>query len=364
MSRYDVAAYLWPSFHHEPRMAHIWTEGDGEWQTVRNARPKFDGHRQPRRPLWGYLDEADPQVMAREIELALQYGVNVFIMDWYWYDDQPFLERCLNDGLLPALPGTGMKFYIMWANHDATAAWDPRTDDRTLYWPGAVDRAVFERVADRLIDRYFGHDAYYRIDDKPVFCLYHLPTFIDGLGGVDAARDALDWMRDRARQAGLPGLHLQNTLIEGVPKEILDRCPELSVGPREAVKRLGFDSVTRYQWCHCARAVGDYLPWAEQATADWEDLAREFPMFFPHVSIGWDNNPRFVQQHGLITGETPERFSDYLRKAKAFLDARPDLPPLVTVNSWNEWTESSYLLPDEEHGLAYLEAVKSVFGNA
>ena len=51
MSRYDIAAYVWPSFQHEPRMAHVWTEGDGEWQTVRNARPKFDGHNQPRVPL-------------------------------------------------------------------------------------------------------------------------------------------------------------------------------------------------------------------------------------------------------------------------------------------------------------------------
>ena len=34
---------------------------------------------------------------------------------------------------------------------------------------------------------------------------------------------------------------------------------------------------------------------------------------------------------------------------------------LVTINSWNEWTETSYLQPDNLYGYGYLEAVKEVF---
>ena len=39
----------------------------------------------------------------------------------------------------------------------------------------------------------------------------------------------------------------------------------------------------------------------------------------------------------------------------------PGQPPLITINSWNEWTESSYLEPDDLYGYGYLEAVKRVF---
>lgn len=38
------------------------------------------------------------------------------------------------------------------------------------------------------------------------------------------------------------------------------------------------------------------------------------------------------------------------------------MPKLITVNSWNEWTEGSYLEPDTVNGFGYLEAVRRVFG--
>ena len=33
--------------------------------------------------------------MEMPIEAAVRHGVNVFIYDWYWYDNRPFLENCL-----------------------------------------------------------------------------------------------------------------------------------------------------------------------------------------------------------------------------------------------------------------------------
>ncbi|MBQ8689856.1 MAG: hypothetical protein IJ515_05795 [Clostridia bacterium] len=40
--------------------------------------------------------------MEMEINCAYNHGINVFIYDWYWYDNRPFLENCLNDGYLKA----------------------------------------------------------------------------------------------------------------------------------------------------------------------------------------------------------------------------------------------------------------------
>ncbi|WP_449436284.1 glycoside hydrolase family 99-like domain-containing protein [Pedobacter steynii] len=87
------------------------------------AQPKEKGHAQPKVPLWGYLDEANPKDMDKKITAAVDYGVNTFIFDWYWYEGKPFLEDCINEGFLKANKGR-MKFYLMWANHDATTYWE------------------------------------------------------------------------------------------------------------------------------------------------------------------------------------------------------------------------------------------------
>ncbi|MFE5321560.1 glycoside hydrolase family 99-like domain-containing protein [Paenibacillus sp. NPDC056579] len=43
------------------------------------------------------------------------------------------------------------------------------------------------------------------------------------------------------------------------------------------------------------------------------------------------------------------------------MDAHPAQPPLITIKSWNEWTETSYLQPDDLYGCRYLEELKKVF---
>ncbi len=123
---YDVAAYYWPAYHDEERWRPFFEGTEGEWEIIRNATPKYAGHNQPRKPLWGYEDESKPEVMEKKIDAAVSHGVNVFVFDWYWYEGKPFLEKCINEGFLKAKNKDKIKFYIMWANHAATTLWDKR----------------------------------------------------------------------------------------------------------------------------------------------------------------------------------------------------------------------------------------------
>ncbi|MBQ7565644.1 MAG: glycoside hydrolase family 99-like domain-containing protein [Oscillospiraceae bacterium] len=371
MKHYDVGAYIWPAYTgDELRSRMFWPKGMGEWETVQEAKPKYEGHQWPRRPLWGYVNEADPAVMEMEIAQATRHGVNVFIYDWYWFDRRPFLECCLNDGFLKAANNKEMQFYLMWANHDANHLWDRRLSGsecgRTTIWTGRVNRIDFEEMAERLVDKYFGLDNYYRIDGKPVFMIYDLGNFIAGLGGEQAAIDAIAWLRALAVKKGFPGLHLQTRVRSA--HRIKKSADGLASGGIEAyppvVRALGIDSVTHYGFGDMAMPQGDYLTILEEVACEYAKMEQDYDAaYFPQVACGWDNNPRFPDtlRPRIITNNTPENFEKALRLAKTYVDEHPLPAPLITINAWNEWTETSYLQPDDLYGYGYLDAVKKVF---
>src|SRR5690606_24554411 len=114
----QVACYYFPNYHPDPRNEAAHGPGWTEWELVRRAEPRFLGHRQPRTPAWGEEDESDPEVMAKKIDAAADHGIDVFLFDWYYYDDGPFLERGLEQGFFNAPNRDRLKFALMWANHN------------------------------------------------------------------------------------------------------------------------------------------------------------------------------------------------------------------------------------------------------
>ena len=357
----DVAAYVWPAYQPEPRWAElgIFGKGIGEWQNVQEAVSKWKGHAQPLKPLWGYENEADAKVVERKIDAAARHGVNVFIYDWYWYGGRPFLEDALNKGFLCAKNNAKMRFFVMWANHHVNWLWDNTTADKRWGaprkdWLGFVTDEEFRtKLVPRWISQYFGRPNYYRIGGKPVFMIYEVGTFVQGVGGIEKAAEAIAYLRAEADRAGLGGVHLM-------------AC-DFGLRP-EWVKRLGIDSATIYNFVHWANPAGnpDYADWAKRGARRFDVAKRELgvAVYFPHASVGWDTNPRYPKDsvQPTVVNSTPAKFEQALRRAKAWSDANPQpgMPKLITVNSWNEWTEGSYLEPDTVNGFGYLEAVRRV----
>ncbi|HDR50578.1 MAG TPA: hypothetical protein ENN90_03005 [Mariniphaga anaerophila] len=353
---YYVAAYIWPSCHHDERFGDmLWPEGTGEWEIIKKGNPRFEGHYQPKVPLWGYELDDDPEVMEKWIDAATDHGVNVFIFDWYWFDEGPFLESSLNNGFLKAKNKAKMQFYLMWANHDVRRNyWNVHkfSDDTSIMWEGAVDWENFQIIVDRVIKNYFSQPNYFKIDGCPVYSVFSIHNLIKSFGTVEETRKAIEYFREETKKAGFPDLHLQMIVFQGPGQDLLQN-----------LETIGVNSLTKYNWG--GPHPEDYIHWGAESMErrkQWEEAA-SIP-YFPNVSIGWDDSPRFPhkgKEHVVHYNKTPEGFAAYLQKAKEYCDEHPEQPKLITVFSWNEWIEGGYLLPDMKYGFGHLEAVKRVF---
>ncbi len=143
-----IACYYFPSYHLDARNARVHGPGWTEWELVRRAEPRFPGHRQPRVPLWGQTNEADPVAMAQKIGAAADHGIDAFIFDWYYYNEGPFLQRALEEGFMKAPNASRLKFGLMWANHQWLNIHPARPGKAPVLIPGEVTNETFDKFTD------------------------------------------------------------------------------------------------------------------------------------------------------------------------------------------------------------------------
>lgn len=379
---YEVAVYYFPNYHPDSINDRWHGKGWTEWEVVKAAKPRFPGHEQPKIPSWGYYDESDPKWAEKEIDLAANNNIDCFIYDWYWYSKTgQYLQEGLEKGFLKAKNRNRMKFALMWANHDWLNI-QPATYDnnRVKLTEGKVSMALWDTISTFIVEKYFKQPNYWKIDGKPYFSIYEIATFINGLGGIDQAKQAIALLDKKTKDAGFPGVHLN--IMSWMVNDRVARAIVGEHAPKSAAEMLddlSAASVSTYTYIHHLDFSKLGFPTVPYQTAFdlnkkyWNDFTKLYPkvLYTPNVSMGWDPSPRCIQSDKfqekdypwtpVLTGNTPEAFKHALQDAKDFLDRYNPKHKIVVLNSWNEWTEGSYLAPEQRYGTKYLEAIKAVF---
>ena len=336
-SAVEITALYYPGTEHMP-----------EWDMVVQTRPEI-------KPLLGWYDEGNPEVIDWQIKWAVEHGITSFSVDWYWNRGRRRLEHWVK-AYYKARYRKYLKWYMMYANHNQPGAHS--TEDQiavTKYW----------------IDNYFKTPEYYKIDGKPVVCYwsdYNLNRdFIaeaaahgETLTGDEGIRRAFAISEKMVKDAGLPGIHWQfmwnNTVYD----------PVLAADKRD----VGYASSISYGFVTAARALAPKAAArAEGLTYDmvmeamprlwWpKAVQKELPWWLP-IPAGWDVRPRDFADAVVIRGRTPEKLAAICREARAFCD-RNGLRHVI-VHPLNEWQEGTYIEPNEEFGFAMYDALRDAF---
>jgi hypothetical protein len=364
--RPEVAAIYCPLWHRYDHMDSWHGYGWNEWELVKSAPPRFKGHYQPLRPSWGCFDESNPEWSHREIDLAADNGIDVFMFDWYWYSGVRLMEEALERGFLKSPNNQRLKFALMWANHDWADYFPAPYDKPWNSWlPLRHSAADLNRVFDYCIEHYFREPNYWRVDGRLFFSIFQIDKFIRELGGPGGVKSLLESLDAKLERANLPPVHW-NAIHSG-PPEVMARW-----------KEAGFHSIiSSYNITDTGKTSANLTQEYEELLTThrnvWASLSGGPLTHCPIVTMGWDVTPRcehsvpwpFAKTNypygHIVVGNTPERFGRLCKLAAEHVAADPKQPFAVFINAWNEWTEGSYLLPEEKYGTAYLTAVKEAF---
>lgn len=366
-----IAAYVYSGWHPIPERDESFHPGFTEWELLRECRPRFDGHSQPRVPLLGEYDDRDPQEVSRRVQLARTHGVDAFVYGVFWCRGKRVFEAGLDEGFLGSPEGRTTPFACMWANRMPRRVLPVRRADVPVIDPSRKAPSDVDDFVDfirMLADNYFSRPNYLTLDGRVYLSIYDSTFFLEELGLDDAAR-AIERAREWLTAHGYPDLHL--AAIE----------PNAAMLPH--VKRVGFDSVTHYVFLPDWKGprLQDYREYAELRSGQWAGFAESSGLpYMPSVSPGWDASPRAADfgetrpdrypWSPVITGEHPDHFRAALARALTFRSPVPSPAsppaddPLVFIASLNEWTEGHVLEPDTRFGHGWLEAVEAAVAEA
>lgn len=356
-----VLAYVYPGWHSIPERDASFSPGFTEWDLVYASPPRFEGHVQPRLPLWGRYDDRDPVEVGRRVELCRAHGIDGLVYGFFWCRGKRVFQDALDLGYLGSPAGQRFPFALMWANRMPRRVLPVRRTDTPVI---EADRLVPSDVADfvelirYLAERYFVRANYLRVEGRAYFSIFDSTFLIQELG-LEGVREAITRARAALRSGGFPELHLA--------------AIEPSDAVIEQVRTLGFDSVTNYvllpDWK--GEFLQDYDERVAIRAAQWPGLAARAGLpYHPAVSPGWDASPRGADFGAerprkypwwpVVVGEHPDRFRAAVVRAVEFAraSALTEDERLVFVSSLNEWSEGHYLEPDTRFGLGWIEAVR------
>lgn len=368
-----VACYTFPNYHPSAIHNKLYGPGWTEYNLTRYARPWFPGHQQPRGPLLGELDESQPATWEKYNQLAKQHGIDVLIWDWYWYNGEPALHEALENGFLQSSNHHDIKFACMWTNHPWYILYPTLQTDGTPKYPASYpppdkDLETCWRSLSYILARYCHYPNYWKIDGKPVICIWD-PNNMEKSLGLPTSKKVLSDLQAYAKKLGYPGIHFHSTGYYS------PNSRELGITTAGSYNPLDW-AADRFQ--PKENELADYeVAVADVATRIWpEEHNRMSVPYIPAVAPGWDSTPRYIQKNPrpespnrdiwpactIFKNESPAAFKAFVQAALVYLHQHPDVPPILTIACFNEWSEGHYLLPDNRFGYGMLDALAEALG--
>lgn len=355
-----LAMYL-PQYYEFEQNDKWWGKGFTEWTNVKNAKPLFNGHRQPRVPLNGYYCLLNKEDIKAQAELANKYNIYGWCIYHYWFEGTQMMQyppEILRDN-----PDIDIHYCFSWANHTWTKA-PGKKDEKVLI------RQTYGNEADwirhyRYLETFFKDSRYIKIDNKPVLVIYN-------------AIDIKCWNEMRAlweklaKESGFDGIYYVNTLKtdKDVDTSVSMKFnAQFEYQPTFGVRRsnklnYGFWYHFKYNVLnlkihnHITKFNYDNVWHSIQKRQNISNGIKTFLGAFND----WDTSIRWGHKGNVTVNSSPGKFKTYLTqqiRKSATMESE-----YIFLTAWNEWSEGAYIEPDKDFKYQFLEAVRDAFSES
>lgn len=369
------AAYL-PQYHETEDNNRFWGKGYTDWVAVKNSKPLYSEHRQPRIPLnENYYDLSKIDNIVWQCNLARKYGVYGFNIYHYWFKDgkqalQKPAEIILENREID------INYFFTWDTNSWVRSWSAisgnswtteyeknerteKRDEKQVLIPFEYGSEADWKKHYLYLEKFFRDERYYKINGKPVFVFF-------GTYNNVLERMSLYW-KSLAVESGFPGLYIVNQAGSLRKNQRLDAEyiyePSFSVWSRgDAIKRI----------------IKKYIPIREKVGLKeysykkaWERVYRDNKKmmsqdFIPGAFISYDDTPRRGKNARVIKAKDLEEeiniFETYFRKLYHLCNINDK--DFMLITAWNEWGEGAYMEPDSVNQYRYLEIIKSIIDSS
>lgn len=334
----QITAFYLPQFHPIPENDTIYGKGFTEWDNVRQARPLFSGHCQPRvpHPAIGYYSLLDESFLVRQHALARAYGVESFCYYYYNINGRRVLEKPVD--LIVKNREIKNGFCLCW---DHQSWYNNRIFPR--------ERPFLEQVYSREnalgvfhdLEKYFASERYLQIDGKPLFLVFAPER-------CPEIRMYADIWHEEALRLGLPGICLAGVqAYVGCAPELFNFDCMVEFAPNWRSEDMA--CVENGLRCFDYRKTVAFM--LSKPVPEYHSMRCVFP--------AWDNTPRRGAEGVATKNSSRAQFRLYLSQ---IMDYTARILPAnmqhVFLNSWNEWGEGCQVEPDERYGFTWLEIIR------
>ena len=306
-------------------------------------------------PLLEYLkidnynkyDLTNTTILQKQIDLIEYYGFEGIAMYYYWFSrnniskNKMVMSKVVDLFFSSEINNKNRNIFFIWANEDWTS--NPAFGISAKYKiKNIYDEDSFKQNALNLI-QYFKHANYLKIDNKPVFFVYH--DYL--IENIDLFYEILDRV---CVKNGFSGVHLVLNSFDNTSKSRFNKC-YINFNYKKYSSRFKDDN--------------------NQLTINYKDYIDTEYHINPNTiqTVVWDFNnkarlckPDRLDKSTVCTGNTELNKVLFTQKLIKTYDRanKTEVENILLINSFNEWGEKMTFEPSDQYGYYNMNLLHSL----